>query len=168
MTLLGQAMAQSFVAELARPGGEQPVGRLRSRMAVLAAASTVALLPVMVAGPQLAEWLFGATWRDAGRFAQLLSPGFVAQLAVSPFAPMLVARGVARWQLWWDASRVVVVVAALAVPAGLGLGVEAAAAALGVGLAGMYVVLGGAVLRAAARPATAAAPAHVQLASSRS
>jgi len=46
----------------------------------------VPLVVILVGAPTLFEWVFGARWRDAGVYAQLLSVMFFLRFVVSPLA----------------------------------------------------------------------------------
>jgi len=47
------------------------------------------LLVLGLLGPQLFSWIFGAEWREAGVYAQLLAPLYLLKFAVSPLTTSL-------------------------------------------------------------------------------
>jgi O-antigen/teichoic acid export membrane protein len=153
MILLGQSFSQALMGRLS-PSSEDaspdPCAAL-VRRAVLTMVALAALpaLVLVLAGPNLFAFAFGQQWRQAGVFAQLLAPAFVAQLSVSPVAWVLTARNRQAWQLAWDAIRLVLVLAALLIPAALGAGGAASVAGYSNVLVVTYGVLLAMVLSAA-------------------
>jgi O-antigen/teichoic acid export membrane protein len=160
MQLAGQSVAQAFTGRLgARPdledGDLRPAVRGAAlRLGVLGAAVA---LPVVLAGPTVAVWALGDSWRGAGRCAQLLAPAFALQLVVSPLAAVLAARGRQAVQLAWDAVRLPAIVAAVAVPAALDRSVYVGVGAYGIVLGASYVALLALIWRAAG-PIAVSAP----------
>lgn len=59
----------------------------------------VAFSIVIFVGPDLFAWVFGATWRPAGAFAQWMVPWFVFWLASRPSIDALPAMGRQKWLL---------------------------------------------------------------------
>jgi O-antigen/teichoic acid export membrane protein len=62
---------------------------------------------LVVFGPALFATVFGAEWREAGEYAQLLCLGYYAQFAVSPVSQTLLILERQGWQLAWDTTRLV-------------------------------------------------------------
>jgi O-antigen/teichoic acid export membrane protein len=154
MQLAGQSIAQAFTGRLgARPDLEHGDLRPAVRDAVvrLGLLGTAVALPIVLAGPSVAVWALGDSWRGAGRCAQLLAPAFALQLVVSPLAAVLAARGRQAAQLAWDAVRLPAIVAAVAVPAALDRSVFVGVGAYGLVLGLSYVALL-ALIWQAARP----------------
>lgn len=124
ITLVSQTLSQAFLGRIS-PGAEGGTGpamraaivRTVRRLAPLVGIPTVA---VMAVGPVAFAAVFGAEWREAGRFAAALAPAFLAQVLAAPFVWALVASGRQTWQLGWDASRLALAVLALLVPSALG------------------------------------------------
>jgi O-antigen/teichoic acid export membrane protein len=160
MQLVGQSIGQVFASRLGtrsdlEEGDLRPAVRgAATRLGLLGA---VVALPLVVAGPSLAGWVLGESWRGAGRCAQLLAPAYALQIMVSPLAAVLAARRRHAVQLVWDAARVVAIVAAVVVPALLGRSMFVSVGAYGAVLAASYGLLFALVWRTA-RPARLSAP----------
>lgn len=164
MTLLGQSVSQALMGRLSpSPDGSpaEPSTRLvRRTVATLVGLAALPALVLLVAGPALFALAFGGEWREAGIFARLLAPAFVAQLSVSPVAWVLTASDRQHWQLGWDATRLALVLAALLVPPAVGAGASTSVAAYSGVLVVTYAVLLGLVLYAAAHRRRTAEPLH--------
>ncbi|MCC6730733.1 MAG: oligosaccharide flippase family protein [Chthonomonadales bacterium] len=117
IVLVGQAVSQVYFGEMARSLARNPAGAermLRStvrRLAVLALAPT-ALLGAF--GPALLATLFGAKWREAGIYAQMMAPLAAVQFVVWPLSQTLYVLEEQRLQLCWDIGRLTAVAAGIA------------------------------------------------------
>ncbi|MEU4477456.1 oligosaccharide flippase family protein [Micromonospora sp. NPDC023966] len=110
--LLGTAVAQVYLGELARAARETPERTPRiflnaSRQLVLIAFPAAAL--VVLAAPMLFRLVFSDEWAGSGAFAQALAIGTAAHLVASPLSQTLVVFGRQGLQLTWDVARIVVV-----------------------------------------------------------
>lgn len=91
-SLVGQATAGVFAGEAAalvrerRPGLAALVRGTALRLLLLGVIPSAVLV---LFGPPLFGLVFGEEWTEAGRFAQVLAIGLLAQLAVSPVARTL-------------------------------------------------------------------------------
>jgi O-antigen/teichoic acid export membrane protein len=102
VSVVGGAMGDVFRAAISpqhldRAGVAALFDRTARRLAL---AGLALCLPLLLAGPQLFELVFGARWREAGQIVQILSPLIFARLVVSPLsAVLLLAR-----RNWLDAA----------------------------------------------------------------
>ncbi len=79
------------------------------RMAALAGLAPLAL--ALVLSPVAFPLIFGAQWREAGIYAQLLAVMYYSSLVVGPVNTALVVAGKLRWQLGWELARLILLVA---------------------------------------------------------
>lgn len=143
VALLGQAVAQVYLSELARSHREgtdrhRHLFRLVStRLSMAGAALGCALL---LLGPAVFLLVFGEPWRTSGLMAQALGVSLALQLVASPLSQTLVVLEHMRTQLLWDAGRLVAVTAAVWVPWLAGFGVVTAVWALSLTSAACYAL----------------------------
>ncbi len=115
LALLGQAVMQVYVGhagELIRSGDKLGLSALFSRFTrrlVIISALPVAILGA--AGPILFTVVFGEAWRAAGEYAQIMILMVAAQLCVNPLAHTLMLLEFQGWQMAWDVSRLLLVLA---------------------------------------------------------
>jgi O-antigen/teichoic acid export membrane protein len=119
---LGNAVSQVYYGQAA--GAKGSPGELRRlfvgtviRMAYLA------IVPVVIfvwVAPSLFEIVFGATWSEAGRYAQVLALLLCVKFVVHPVSQTLNIIEQQGLLAWWSAARVIAVSAALAIPWVLG------------------------------------------------
>lgn len=87
MTLVGKAIGNVFFSEAAEA---QKTGKIKFLVAQVHQKLTqIAMPPTLVlaaVGPDLFAWVFGSEWREAGIFAQLMTPMLYFQFIVSPIA----------------------------------------------------------------------------------
>jgi len=156
MTVFGQSLSQAFMGRLspaaAGPGSDVAPRVARRTVSRLFWFAAVPCVAIVVLAPAVFPVVFGAEWRGAGRFAQILAPAALVQFAVSPVAWMITLHNRQGWLLGWEVSRLSLVVAALLVPAALGAGASVAVGSYSAVLAVTYVVLLVMVLRLEARP----------------
>lgn len=76
---------------------------------------------IVATAPALFDLVFGATWREAGVFAQIVVASYLAQFCVAPISRSLVILGWQVTQLVWDVARAVVTLGAIATAAALDL-----------------------------------------------
>ena len=156
MTVFGQSLSQAFMGRLSpadpAPGPqsqEDLVRRMVTRLFLVAAVPSVA---IALFAPVTFPVVFGAEWREAGRYAQLLAPAALVQFAVSPVAWVLTLNGRQGWQLGWDLARLGLVLGSLLGPAALGAGAVVAVGSYSAVLVSTYLVLLAVILRAGAAP----------------
>jgi O-antigen/teichoic acid export membrane protein len=110
---LGEAVMGVFAGEAsARVRSEE--GQLatwvRGTVLRLIAIGVLPALALVLSGPVLFAVVFGAEWRQAGTFVQLLCLGYFAQFAVSPVSQTLLILEHQGRQLAWDVTRLVLTV----------------------------------------------------------
>ncbi len=83
------------LAELHHQGGDLLPTLRRSSVLLFLACVPVALVLVLV-GPMLFHWVFGAKWEGAGLDARLMAPAWLVQNAVVPFSVVIPILGLQR------------------------------------------------------------------------
>lgn len=114
--LFGTAIAQVYIAELARAAREDlnrasELFFVASRRLLMAA--TAAALTLLFAGPFLFGFVFGTTWKISGGYAQALALSLGAQLVATPLSQTLIVFERQMAQLGWDAGRLALVMGAV-------------------------------------------------------
>lgn len=116
--LVGTAIAQIYVAELARAARDDVARANRlfvaasRRLLVVAIAAAVVLT---LLGPMLFGVVFGAEWKTSGQYAQALAVNLAAQLVAVPVSQTLVVFERQTTQLGWDAGRLALTTGAVSV-----------------------------------------------------
>ena len=95
MATLGSAVAQVFqkrAADALHAGGN--TRRLVDAVLRRLGAVAVAVLPLLWFAPELFAFVFGAAWREAGVYAQILTPWLLLNFMLSPLSqlPLLLGR----------------------------------------------------------------------------
>jgi len=143
VTLIGTAVAQVYLAELARKARENLDSALllfRRASYSLLAAGCVLLAVLWVFGPALFSFVFGKQWSNSGLYARALAIGLVAQLVASPLSQTLIVLERQRLQLLSDATRVVVIFFVVLMAKNAGASALTAVWAIGVVLFATYVL----------------------------
>lgn len=142
VTLIGTAIAQVYLGELAR-AAHNDLARARrlfylvsKRLVLIAIAIGVA---VVALGPPIFELVFGSQWVTSGTYAQALAFGLTAQLVAVPVSQTLIVFERQGLQLAWDSSRLVLLVGVLSACHLLGASATTALWAFGVGSGCAYV-----------------------------
>ncbi len=141
--LIGSAVGQVFyqrASETANEGGD-----LRALMRGVVKQLSVIAVPMCVvllaAGPPLFGLVFGASWRPAGTYAQILGPWLALNFVVSPIAVIYVIKGRQKMALLLGALDCLAKCIAL----GIGLLMHSVLAGLiGMSIAGVVVLTCGA------------------------
>lgn len=142
VTLIGQAVAQVYLGELAlgrRAGADRQVRLFRTasvRLAVLGAGGALVLL---VAARPLFPLVFGDAWRQSGVMAQALAVSLALQLVATPLSQTLVVYERTGMQLAWDVGRLGLVTLSMVVVALAGGDAIACVWAFSVASAAAYV-----------------------------
>jgi len=155
MTLVGQAVAQVYAAEVARlareePGGVRPLFQQLARRLLLVGAPPILFLGAF--GPQLFSFVFGPEWREAGMYTQVLVLTMLARFVVVPLSYTLDALERQDLQPCWDAGRLILVLGALVAAKGLGALPGVAVALYGGAMTASYLALYAVMLLAISRP----------------
>lgn len=121
--LLVSAVSQVVFSRAASKGG-QASGELRNLAIQMSKRLFIIAAPVVLLVAVFASWLFGAVfgpeWREAGRFLQLLSIAYLAQVVVSPLARLMIVVKRKGLMAAFDSVRAVLVAASILVPGALG------------------------------------------------
>jgi len=116
--LVGTAIAQVYIAELARAARDD-LARAERLFVVasqqLAAVALAAALVLMAVGPLLFGLVFGAPWKTSGAYAQALAVSLAAQLVAVPVSQTLIVFERQTTQLSWDVGRLVLITGAVSV-----------------------------------------------------
>jgi O-antigen/teichoic acid export membrane protein len=123
IALVGQQISQVYGAKAARLAHDDPEGlRILFRDLSLKLAWTGALpfAGLALAGPWMFALVFGESWRDAGRYAQLLAIMQYIGFFVWPLMPTLNILEHQHWQLAWDIARLAVCAGLMAAAARFG------------------------------------------------
>jgi O-antigen/teichoic acid export membrane protein len=124
MALLGAAASQLFMGEAARLLRESgaDVGQLFNDFSrrLLWVGGAVALAGI--SSPIVFPIIFGNDWKDAGRFAFMLSWASAFQVIVSPMSVIAILKKRQGVQLALDAFRIIIIALALTIPYMLGAG----------------------------------------------
>lgn len=143
VTLIGQAVAQVYLGELARAHRNRVDQQARLfhitsvRLALIGAGG--ALLLMVVARP-LFPWVFGEPWQQSGAMAQALAISLGLQLVASPLSQTLVVYERTRLQLAWDIGRLTLVTGSIVVTAEAGGDVLACTWAFSTATAAAYLL----------------------------
>ena len=112
--LIGQSVGHVYFNEAADASRERPEELPRLYRRVLQRLLSVGALPALamaVLGPWAFAIVFGAEWREAGVYAALMAPLFLAQLAVTPLTSTFAIAERQDLQLVRDLVRLVLVIA---------------------------------------------------------
>ncbi len=108
MLLVGQAVAQVFFSKgalIARTDPTRFNDLFRATSQNLLLLGIVPTVVLVAAGPWLFEVIFGAQWRETGRYVQVLCVGYLGQLVVGPISQTLNLLERQDAQLLWDIGR---------------------------------------------------------------
>jgi O-antigen/teichoic acid export membrane protein len=143
-SFLGEAVTGVFAGE-ASAGVRNDAGRLgtwvRGTVLRLIAIGVIPTAVLLIFGPALFAMVFGAEWREAGQFAQLLCWGYFAQFVVSPVSQTLLILEHQGRQLAWDTTRLVLTVGGPAACAWAGAPITTAVLMLSICYAVGYLLL---------------------------
>ncbi len=113
MGLLGQAVAQVYLAIVSRLLQENNTGIefvfLKAARRLLFWGS-IPIVMLILTGPWLFSFVFGAEWREAGSYVQLLAIMFLFQFVIVPLSQTMNVLEKQDLQFIWDCGRLVLVV----------------------------------------------------------
>ncbi|MBB0992402.1 oligosaccharide flippase family protein [Dietzia sp. SLG510A3-30A2] len=142
VTLLGQAIAQVYLAEVAdmrRREDGSPRQLFWKATFGLGAAGLSIGTAIAVGSPWLFELVFGEVWREAGLMASILSIQIASQLIASPLSQTLIAYERIGVQFAWDSVRLIAVAGAIGFSSWFGAGPLVCIAAFSVASTFMYM-----------------------------
>lgn len=143
VTLIGQAVAQVYLGELAlahRDGGDRQARLFHAASVRLAVLGIGGALVLLVAARPLFPWVFGEPWQQSGVMAQALAVSLAMQLVAAPLSQTLVVYERTGMQLAWDAGRLALVTGSVLVTAAAGGSVIACVWAFSLASAAAYVL----------------------------
>jgi O-antigen/teichoic acid export membrane protein len=162
VTLVGQAVAQVYLGELARAhrdGGDRQERLFHAASVRLALIGIAFALFLLAAAQPLFPWIFGEAWQQSGAIAQALAVSLALQLVASPLSQTLVVYERTVMQLTWDIGRLMLVTVSVMVTAAAGGDVIACVWAFSGASAGAYTLswwLSRQLVKKAAPPRSAA------------
>ncbi|HXH09124.1 MAG TPA: oligosaccharide flippase family protein [Alphaproteobacteria bacterium] len=144
LTFLGNSIAKVYIGEASRLKLENPALLRRLVLQTTFRLFVICILPMMglaLGGAWLFTFIFGETWRESGRYVQILSIPFTARLIVVPLSQTLNILDRQDLQLFWDVFRVIVVVVTILIPFSLRWSSFQAILTYGIGTLGAYILL---------------------------
>jgi O-antigen/teichoic acid export membrane protein len=144
LTIVGQAAYTVFTGESSAAIREPQATMGRNVRRSVRHLLLVGLLPaavLMVFGPELFSLVFGPEWAEAGEYAQLLAPAYLAQFAIVPVSATLFILERQGRELGWTLLRLVLTVAGPTACGLAGAPVSVAIAVLSAGHLVSYIVL---------------------------
>ncbi len=141
IALLGLAVAQVYLAELARVArtdstrASQLFLRISLRLGLVAIAGGAL---IGLSAPTVFALVFGSAWTTSGVYAQALAIFTATQFVSSPLSQTMVVFGRQGLQLTWDVARAIVIVASVAGTALSGASALTAVWAFGLSAAAVY------------------------------
>lgn len=144
VVLIGAAASQVYLGEMAHDvrqrGGADATMFWRTTRWLLVPAGLLVVV-MLVAGPLLFGWVFGAAWTGSGEFARAMSVATGAQMVAAPLGSTLVVLEKQHVQAIWDLGRLLVMGLAVFLVAATGGPAVAAVWALSGVSAVAYIVL---------------------------
>jgi len=152
-SLIGHAVGQVFLADASRVSGDPYRLAIFTRKVAITlyAVALPLMLVVGFAAPELFEMVFGASWRPAGQYAQILAPWFLLWFVSSPLSGLLIVRELQGSSVLFTSLELLMRVAAIAIGGKVG-SVNGAVALLSVTGAGISLAAIARFARAASLP----------------
>jgi O-antigen/teichoic acid export membrane protein len=150
MFLLGTAIAESYLGVAPRLARSDPASLRRLFVKTtwrMLGFGFVCALPLLVAGPQIFDFVLGSQWREAGVYARYWVPAMVLQFAVAPLNETANVLERQASQLLLDGARFAALAGAFAIGVGLDLPADSMVLALSIVTSIAYVGYGVAYYR---------------------
>jgi O-antigen/teichoic acid export membrane protein len=115
IAVISQAVAQVYMASFATALRSDPGETMHLFEKIVRTHFKLAVLPtlsLMLAGPQLFEFVFGSRWEQAGVFAQSLAPMLLATFLVAPVDMTLQMLSLQKLNFAWHIFRLTLILAA--------------------------------------------------------
>ncbi|MCK9381075.1 MAG: oligosaccharide flippase family protein [Sulfuritalea sp.] len=112
--MVSGAASQVFMADFSAMGRNNPGAQKTQFRSLVLNQLKLAVLPAVgffFAAPAVIPWIFGSEWELAGRYAQIMTPLFVASFVVGPVNMALTIAGFQSIQFVWDAGRLIAIAA---------------------------------------------------------
>lgn len=113
MNLLGTSVAQVYYAEIAKYGKSRPDKILKLSISIIKKMFFVGIIPmgaIMVAGPWMFGFVFGAEWHDAGVYARFLSFLILGRFVSAPIMHCLDVLEMQSLQLFLNIFRILLII----------------------------------------------------------
>ena len=113
--LIGTAVGQVYMTELAELKRTSPSKLRNLFLRVGITQAKLAIIPVVViwsVAPDLFSLVFGSIWAESGVYARSLAILYFLGFVFTPVSATLTILEYQKWQLLWDSSRLVTVLAA--------------------------------------------------------
>jgi O-antigen/teichoic acid export membrane protein len=173
MDLISEAVAPVYLGEAASLTRQEPRALRRLFMASFRRLLLAGIVPVAAIAAPAPLWfpvVFGDQWREAGLYALLLIPFYLAHFVATPLSTLILFEK-QHLDLAWDAARFVLGVGSIVTAWRLGASPLQAIGTFGAVMAGLYVVLlvlnYQVTMRAASRPRHVSADSAAAAGSSR-
>ncbi|MFC5141942.1 lipopolysaccharide biosynthesis protein [Actinomycetospora rhizophila] len=108
--LIGEAVTKVFVGDSSselRDRKSTMGASVRSNVGRMLMLGVVPALVLLLFAPNLFGWVFGPEWTEAGEYARLLAPAYLAQFAIAPVSPALMLLERQGRLLGWSVWRLV-------------------------------------------------------------
>jgi O-antigen/teichoic acid export membrane protein len=141
--LLSESISQVFLGRAAKLLNENPAKLSGLYFGMVRRMLLISLVPaaiLILAGPWLIYWIFGARWEGSVIYVQILSAVLVAEITVSSTSPIMSVLEKQDWQLKGDILRTLLVIASLVVPHLLGWGPHPTIISYAVAMIFCYIV----------------------------
>lgn len=138
MNLVGASVAQVYYAEIARYGKSRPDKIRRLSISIIRKMLVIGIIPmgtIMIAGPWLFSFVFGAEWHDAGVYARLLSMIILVKFMAAPVASCLNVLEMQGTQLILNMFRALLIVSVFMASKVIGLSPLVTVGVYSIGLA---------------------------------
>lgn len=117
INVIGASIGQVFLKRAVdlRNEGKPIVPLLRRTMLVLLAISIIPFGLIMLFGPDLFAWVFGAHWREAGIYSQIMAPWLMVNFLTSPVSQVPLILNKQRGFFFMGLASTVLMIAALTI-----------------------------------------------------
>jgi O-antigen/teichoic acid export membrane protein len=92
INLIGVSMGQVFLQAISNESEEGIRAQFKSTFLKLAALASIPIIVLLVAGPDLFDFVFGSEWRASGMIASIIIVPYGIRLVVSPLSSLLLVK----------------------------------------------------------------------------
>jgi O-antigen/teichoic acid export membrane protein len=117
-TFIAVAFAQVYMQRAAQAvvSGTRVMPELKATLRILSVVAATLAAVLIIAGPGLFAWAFGAHWEEAGHYARILAIPIAVQFVVIPLTVVMPALGRIRTYSLWQVGYFLLVLGLCAVP----------------------------------------------------